>query len=393
MAYSTGSYKFYLTIIIIMAFEFFAFGQKKCGFEKFEMANLPKTLVLEDRTKLRIPLVFHIVYRDEKFNFPRAVILEQIQTLNDDFNGKNAQVATLSPEFLELLGVFDVEFYLAEVDSSCIAFQGIQRRKTHIIDLGTYRNNAGKRSIFYTNEGGMDAIIPSKYINIWVAEMESLRGISSGPSMANSLEDGIIIDPRYFGHHSLNDQLYEWGHTLSHEMGHYFGLNHIWGSLANECVEDDGIEDTPISYGPNFFCRNRVATCDRINPMWQNFMDYTQDDCLALFTVGQVNAMKANLSTLRTGLLAWGDCSDPILTKLKIFPNPCRDFIVISLNTRADLTYSLYSISGQRILNGSLADGENYILNMNLLSAGTYILELVDPQGHLPKITQLVVKI
>jgi hypothetical protein len=53
----------------------------------------------------------------------------------------------------------------------------------------------------------------------------------------------------------------------------------------------------------------------------------------------------------------------------------------------------LYSISGQRIVNGSLADGENYILNMNLLSAGTYILELVDPQGHLPKITQLVVKI
>ena len=108
-----------------MAFEFFAFGQKKCGFEKFEMANLPKTLVLEDRTKLRIPLVFHIVYRDKKFNFPKSVILEQIQTLNDDFNGKNAQVSTLSPEFSALVGDFNVEFYLAEWDSSCIAFSGL----------------------------------------------------------------------------------------------------------------------------------------------------------------------------------------------------------------------------------------------------------------------------
>jgi len=376
-----------------MVFEFFAFGQNKCGFEGFQMTNTSDRQILEARTKLRIPLVFHIVYRDKKFNFPKSVILEQIQTLNDDFNGKNAQVSTLSPEFSALVGDFNVEFYLAEWDSSCIAFSGIQRMKTHILDLGTYKNNAGKRAIFYSNEGGTDAIIPSKYINIWVAEMESLRGISSSPSMANSLEDGIIIDPRFFGNHSLNDQLYEWGHTLSHEMGHYFGLNHIWGSLANECVEDDGIDDTPISYGPNFFCRNRVETCDGINPMWQNFMDYTQDDCLALFTAGQVDAMKLNLNTFRVGLLTWNDCSDLTLTRVKIFPNPCRDYIVITLNTRARLAYSLYSIQGQIIVNGSLDEGENYILNMNHLSAGSYILELVDPQGHLTKITQLVVKI
>ena len=152
-----------------------------------------------------------------------------------------------------------------------------------------------------------------RYVNIWVVGRIQLGvlGYAWLPSMLvgdpqYNRADGVVLSAQVTGSldwvppgQSLNlHPVYAYGRTLTHEMGHYLDLYHTWGD--GDCTVDDEIEDTPNCDGPLFGCPS-VAPVDcppALPRMISNYMDYTDDDCMNVFTQGQVQRMRQSLGTL-----------------------------------------------------------------------------------------------
>ena len=141
------------------------------------------------------------------------------------------------------------------------------------------------------------------YLNIWVAPLTgSLLGFAQFPqsdtepgledASAYRLTDGVVIDSEYFGSNSSVNPISK-GRTATHEVGHFLGLRHIWGDGG--CDTDDFCEDTPQVDGANYNCPSgEVVSCGN-KDMFQNYMDYTNDVCMNLFTRNQSERMIAVL--------------------------------------------------------------------------------------------------
>lgn len=145
-------------------------------------------------------------------------------------------------------------------------------------------------------------------------------------------------------------------------MGHYFGLEHIWGPQDDSfCDEDDGISDTPAQYEDSFDCPNFPYTDDCTTSgngiMFMNYMDYSDDACMSMFTEGQKARMLAVLNNDRSGLLDMVGCNSPVFTKdlekefFQIFPNPSTDKFELSIEQLEGKTKHLriYNLNGQLV--------------------------------------------
>ncbi|MBK7408869.1 MAG: hypothetical protein IPJ40_12915 [Saprospirales bacterium] len=185
----------------------------------------------------------------------------------------------------------------------------------------------------YTATGGADTWDPLHYLNIWVADMgDNVVGRATFPGEAPPAEDGVVIDPRYFGTTGLaaGSEPYHLGRTTVHEIGHYFNLLHPWGSGLPSCDGDDEVEDTPLTSN-NYLqeCPSTLqASCGSLD-MYTNYMYYTNDPCLAQFTPGQKVRILATLAGPRAALTNSTGCqpsgTDPgnyPVFKLLIQPNP-----------------------------------------------------------------------
>ena len=128
----------------------------------------------------------------------------------------------------------------------------------------------------------------NNYLNIWVCDLGSgLLGYATPPSTFIGDGDGLVIGYRYFGTIGTVQAPYNKGRTATHEIGHWFNLFHIWGD--NNCG-DDLVNDTPTQEEANFGCKIHPHTsCNNTGDMFMNFMDYTNDNCMNLFTEGQKN--------------------------------------------------------------------------------------------------------
>ena len=98
------------------------------------------------------------------------------------------------------------------------------------------------------------------------------------------------------------------GHTVVHEMGHYFGLSHTFSSVKGTCSidSDDGVDDTPLEANPNYGCTRTRDTCPNdkgFDPTW-SFMDYSPDACMSRFSPGQMVRMREMMDTYRTKLVS-----------------------------------------------------------------------------------------
>jgi hypothetical protein len=140
---------------------------------------------------------------------------------------------------------------------------------------------------------GLAAWDATAYLNIWVCNLgSSSLGYSSFPGAPVSL-DGVVIDYRYFG--TLNTRApFNLGRTATHEVGHWLNLYHIWGD--SQCGNDH-VEDTPLHHGANYGCPAHPSIYTNCGSqtveMPMNFMDYTNDACMSMFTLGQKARMKA----------------------------------------------------------------------------------------------------
>ncbi len=275
------------------------------------------------RSLVTVPVVVHVISTTET-EVSDFQIHAQIHALNRDFRKRGKEWLLMPQPFRELAADAYIEFELASVAPNGLPTLGINRKKIN-------GNNAVLNDdIFYAERGGIDAWDTNRYLNIWVVEMhEALLGYASSPNDAGLPTDGVVININYFGT-SRAESTYQLGRTLVHEVGHYLGLSHPWGDIKNECEEDDGLEDTPILRGPHYSCPpTDDQSCNGI-PYYWNFMDYTPDCCMAMFTHMQAAQMQATLSYYRPQL-SIASFDEPLQTaQFAVVPNPAKSAVAIS---------------------------------------------------------------
>jgi hypothetical protein len=241
-----------------------------------------------------IPVVVHVLYNKSAENIPDEQILSQIQILNEDFRRTNPDNNNTPSIFQGIAADVQIEFKLATLNPSGNPTTGIVRKYTSATSFSA--NDAMK----YNSSGGSSAWNPSKYLNIWVCNLSSYLGYATFPgSSAGKPEDGIVVHYRAFGDIGTNLYTkYNLGRTATHEVGHYLNLRHIWGDGG--CGVDDGVTDTPLSGGANYnglpctfpgpnSCNTGAGD---LPDMFQNYMDYSDDACMNLFTNGQKTRMR-----------------------------------------------------------------------------------------------------
>jgi hypothetical protein len=247
-----------------------------------------------------LPVVVHIIHTGEEvgtgYNLSNERIINQIKTLNDDFRKKEGTLGYNT----HVLGTdAKVEFRLAEINPDGDSTDGINRVNVYDIE---YESDSTSSLLdylpYYGNWNTQD------YINIWVFPFEPniILGQSSIPQVdLPGLENasttgttGIMITTPHFGTSELVGGA-NLGRSLTHEMGHFLGLEHLWGKIENaNCMEfDDYCDDTPPVSRRTRNCNGTPSTsCNGEPVLTQNYMDYTNDACMNMFTKDQVTRMR-----------------------------------------------------------------------------------------------------
>ncbi|MEZ4773472.1 MAG: M43 family zinc metalloprotease [Bacteroidia bacterium] len=234
--------------------------------------------------KITIPVVIHVVYRTQEENITDQQILSQIQVLNEDFQRLNPDRNQTPAEFLSAAANTGISFQLANTDPSGNPTSGILRYRT--TQFAFYSHNNGVK---YSAMGGVDAWPTTDYLNIWVCNLGmGILGYAQFPG-GPAETDGVVIGYQYFGRIGNVTAPFNKGRTSTHEVGHWLNLRHIWGD--GPCDVDDFVEDTPPTDKPNHGCASGHYSCGALS-MVQNFMDYTDDACMNLFTRGQSERMR-----------------------------------------------------------------------------------------------------
>lgn len=219
-----------------------------------------------------IPVILNIL-EDPAHPVTQAHIDSQIAILNQDFNNQNPRTSNVPSLFAGLVADVNITFTLGAVN----------RKASTKTTWGT--NNAMK----YASQGGWDATDPANNLNIWVCEIGGgILGYAQFPGGALAT-DGVVIGSDFLGENIAGGQ-YGHGRTATHEIGHWLNLRHIWGD--GRCAQDDFVTDTPSSDRSNYGCPAYPTVHCQSTDMTMNYMDYTDDNCMYMFTPGQNDRMR-----------------------------------------------------------------------------------------------------
>ncbi len=261
----------------------------------------------QNQDLITIPVVVHVVYNNEAENVSDEQIYSQLEVLNEDFGNK---ISDPNAMWYDVAGNPGMEFCLATRDIYGNATCGITRTYT---DSTEFRIQT---SVKDESTGGISGWPATSYLNIFVCDIAGgIRGYATFPDAEDSI-DGIVLDYLSFGRGAefnySDPTRFNLGRTGTHEVGHWLRLTHIWGDGG--CDIDDGISDTPTASGANYGCAIGSLACygDSLN-MVQNYMDYSDDACMYLFTQGQVNLMRKAFDTngSRVSILSSKGCQAP----------------------------------------------------------------------------------
>ncbi|MFI5172221.1 MAG: M43 family zinc metalloprotease, partial [Chitinophagales bacterium] len=266
------------------------YAQKRAQLEQFTTKFIEKKKSsgkLTSGVVITIPVVFHVVYKTAAQNIPDARLIEQIAILNEDFRRLNADTTDTPDEFADVAADFEIEFCIASVDPDGNPTTGIIRTETDVTSFNT------NDDVKFNADGGDDAWPADDYLNFWTCNLGPfLLGYAQFPGgPANT--DGVVIHCDHVGN-SPGGYPYHLGRTATHEVGHWMNLYHIWGDDTN-CAGSDLVGDTPNQKVETYGCPSFPETdmCSPSAPgiMFQNYMDYTDDACMNIFTEGQKNRM------------------------------------------------------------------------------------------------------
>lgn len=329
-------------------------------------------------TLIKIPVVVHVLYKDGTQAISDAQIKSQLDVLNKDFRRKNSDAGNTPERFQAIAADVEIEFYLATADPMGRATTGIIRKPTSIANFIT--NDRIKSS----SQGGDDAWDSKSYLNIWVGNLIAGAGYSSVPG-SDETKDGVVISVGAFGTFNAGG-IYNLGRTATHEIGHWLGLKHIWGDA--QCG-DDGVYDTPQQSGYTQGCPTAFrSTCDNgaTGDMYMNFMDYTNDACMNLFTEGQKKRMLSAFASggPRASLLQSKGLKEPWLQELpvtenvitaRVYPNPASTEINIVVGEGSKgKAVSIFNANGSFVQAIQMNGGSQKVI-VSALKPGLYFIK------------------
>jgi hypothetical protein len=348
-----------------------------------------------------IPVVVHVLYNTQQQNISDAQILSQINSLNQDYRRQNADTANTPQAFKKVAADVRIQFCLAKVDPQGYYTTGIVRKYTK----SEFFQNDDKMK--FSSQGGDDAWDATKYLNLWVCNLFNLTlgyGVLPGSPLQ---KDGVVIKYNVFGTVGTLLAPYNKGRTATHEIGHWLGLKHLWGDSS---CGDDGIADTPPQQAANYGCSSfpHLSQCsiNSYGDMFMNFMDFSNDACMNVFTQGQKAEMRSlfalggprnsflNSTACDSSNAAAGPLPKPVdsVLKITIYPNPFNNVVHVTANQDKEIVgkvLKLYSITGKLYLKQTI-ESANTVVNVNNLPSGIYILKI---QGKNEEHVYKVVKV
>jgi Pregnancy-associated plasma protein-A/Secretion system C-terminal sorting domain/Fibronectin type III domain/Bacterial pre-peptidase C-terminal domain len=302
-----------------------------------------------------IPVVFHVVYATTAQNISDAKCIAQLNQLNLDYARLNTDASSTPSAFSGVAVNTQVQFCLAQRDPAGNATTGIIHKSTATASFSS--NDAVKSS----STGGDNAWDATKYLNIWSCNLGGgLLGYAQFPGGAAST-DGVVCL-----YSSIGSMLspgtstpYHLGRTMTHEVGHWLNLRHIWGD-AN--CGSDLVNDTPTQQTSNFGCPAFPhTTCSNgaNGDMFMNYMDYTDDGCMNMFTAGQAARMTALFAAggSRVGLTTSLGCQAP----------------TASCGVPASLSASSVTTTTATLNWGAVSGAVSYAIRYRAVGAATWI--------------------
>jgi len=356
----------------------------------------------------QVNVVFHVVYQSPEENIPDSVIYSQIDVLNEDFQRMNADSVNLRSMFTPIAGNPNIQFNVAQIIR-------VPTTATFSVSLTGLPDNVKE-----TANGGSDAWDTEHYVNIWICKLESFfgalfgyayppDGLSNWPagSAAPSPElEGVVLDYRAVGRNNpvpfddgMGGTFFVNGRTATHELGHYFGMRHIWGDGGgiwggDSCGEDDGILDTPNQGAQSSNnCDTTLNTCtDTVGTdmpdLIENHMDYSEESCKNMWTQMQANFMRNVLENERAGLLTAAGLNETAEIDFTIFPNPTDNEINVMLSDRSGInSISITDLLGNVVAGKMVAAGGAQTITFDLTAviAGIYLIHVESAEGKLTK--------
>lgn len=337
----------------------------------------------EQNGEIIIPVVVHVVWRIAAENISDDQIRSQLDALNADFSLKNPDFVQVPAVFAGRAAAAGIRFVLATSDPQGRPTSGIIRKQT------TAQLWINDDRIKKASTGGCDPWDSRQYLNIWVANLSSsLIGFSTFPG-APADKDGIVIRYNAFGTRGTLSPPFDRGRTLTHETGHWLGLQHLWGDSP---CGDDGVDDTPRQRTGNRGIPQfpRVNTgCDNgpHGDMFMNFMDFSDDRTLLMFTKGQTERMRAQFlpggarHSLRSSKGAgepWNlqpDKGSDMSQNIELFPNPAHHYINITSGQWLHGSFTITNANGVLVMSGKLSTTDPRI-DIRPLKPGMYYLRL-----------------
>lgn len=310
--------------------------------------------VAQSRAVITIPVVVHVVYNTATQNVSDAQIQSQIDVLNADFRKLNADASLVPSAFAALAADAEIQFCLAKRDPSGNATTGITRTST---TKTSFTTNDGIKS---AAQGGKDAWNTTQYLNLWVGNISGgILGYAQFPGGAAST-DGVVINYSAFGTMGTAAAPYNKGRTATHEVGHWLNLYHIWGDDGTGCTGSDQVGDTPNQADENYGCPTYPnASCSNTSDMYMNYMDYTDDACMYMFSAGQKARMQALFAAggARVGLTTSQGCVAPT---------------GVTCGTPASLTATSITTTGATLGWGAVSGASSYNVQYKTSAATTW---------------------
>ena len=318
--------------VLILLFSTTLFAQERCGTTDYlhflennhpeimdEKINLEKGIQkwIKDNANyqlksiITIPVVVHVVYNSPQQNISDQQIQSQITVLNNDYRRTNIDAMMTPNVWTSVAADCEIEFCLASTDPNGNNTNGITRTQTSQSSFSMQGDPVKDAS-----SGGKDAWPNDDYLNIWVCNLgSSLLGYATPPFGNIGSDDGVVIGYNYFGTQGTVQSPYNKGRTTTHEVGHWLNLEHLWGGSWGSCGNDN-VNDTPIQEEENYGCpafphnANSCGTTNVDGDMFMNYMDYTNDACMNMFTQGQKTRMIAAINQSRQNLLNHNLCDN-----------------------------------------------------------------------------------
>ncbi|MCB2376428.1 T9SS type A sorting domain-containing protein [Hymenobacter sp. BT635] len=328
-----------------------------------------------------IPVVVHVVYNTAAQNVSQAQIDAQIKVLNDDFAKANSDASLIPSAFTGVAAGTNVRFVLAQRTPTGAPTTGVVRRSTKT------RSFSSNDFVKYTSKGGSDAWPASQYLNLWLCNLgQGLLGYAQFPGGAAATDGVVCLYSSVPGGTASN---YNKGRTATHEVGHWLNLRHIWGdaNCGNDLVSDTPTQQTSNGGCPTF----PKVTCGNQGDMSMNYMDYTYDACMYMFTMGQSARMdalfasggsRASLATSLGGTAPRAAAATiSAATEVAMYPNPASNVLNLTLpQTTATKGWSVqvYDLRGHQ-MKQAVYNGQGQV-SVAQLPKGLYQMTLTDGQ-------------